>query len=159
MDRQSKGWTKKWSFPNPTNTTKYPILAESVRHPAGGPGLALDYGVLVQRIFSARRKSRSAARLSTLIVTSSQKGMNMGSDPIKHPPHYTRHPSGIECIEITKHMNFCLGNAVKYIWRADLKNGAIEDLKKARQYLDFEIERRTNTALELESERSLKSAN
>lgn len=63
-------------------------------------------------------------------------------DPVNHPKHYTDHPSGIECIEVTEHMNFCLGNAVKYIWRADLKHDAIEDLRKARWYLDREIERR-----------------
>jgi hypothetical protein len=59
---------------------------------------------------------------------------------INHPPHYLTHPSGVECIQITEHMNFCLGNAVKYIWRADHKNG-IEDLKKARWYIDREITR------------------
>ena len=64
-------------------------------------------------------------------------------DPVSHPPHYTQHPSGVECIRITEHMGFCLGNAVKYIWRADLKGDAIEDLKKARWYIDREIERRT----------------
>lgn len=58
-----------------------------------------------------------------------------------NPPHYQTHPSGIQCIEITEHMNFCLGNAIKYIWRAGLKNNAIEDLEKARWYLDREIER------------------
>lgn len=61
------------------------------------------------------------------------------ADLVNHPPHYTKHPSGIECIEITQHMNFNLGNAVKYIWRADLKRDAIEDLKKAAWYLDREI--------------------
>lgn len=63
-------------------------------------------------------------------------------DPVNHPPHYTQHPSGVECIQVTECMNFCLGNAVKYIWRADLKNDAIEDLEKARWYLSREIERR-----------------
>jgi len=64
------------------------------------------------------------------------------SDPVSHPSHYTQHPSGVECIAIAKHMNFCLGNAIKYIWRAGLKSdNAIQDLEKARQYLDFEIER------------------
>ena len=58
-----------------------------------------------------------------------------------NPPHYQDHPSGVECIQITEHMNFCLGNAIKYIWRAGLKNNAIEDLEKARWYLDREIER------------------
>lgn len=66
------------------------------------------------------------------------------SDPVNHPKHYTEHPSGVECITITEHMGFCLGNAVKYIWRADLKSDAIEDLKKARWYLDREIALRLN---------------
>ena len=66
----------------------------------------------------------------------------MLNDPVNHPSHYTEHASGIECIQITEHMNFCLGNAVKYIWRAGLKNdNAIEDLKKARWYVDRELER------------------
>lgn len=62
-------------------------------------------------------------------------------DMVNRPPHYTQHPSGVECIEITEHMGFCLGNAVKYLWRADLKNNAVEDLKKARWYIDREIQR------------------
>ena len=48
-------------------------------------------------------------------------------DPVNHPKHYTNHPSGIECIQITEHMGFNLGNALKYIWRCDLKKDAIED--------------------------------
>ena len=63
-------------------------------------------------------------------------------DPVNHPPHYKSHPSGVECIQITEHMNFNLGNAVKYIWRADLKADAIEDLQKAVWYINREIERR-----------------
>ena len=61
---------------------------------------------------------------------------------VNHPPHYTSHPSKIECIQITEHMNFCCGNAVKYIWRADLKHDAIEDLEKAIWYLQREVKRR-----------------
>ncbi len=55
--------------------------------------------------------------------------------------HYKSHPSGVECITITEHMGFCLGNAIKYIWLADLKNG-VEDLKKAAWYINREIEKR-----------------
>lgn len=62
-------------------------------------------------------------------------------DPVNHPPHYTQHPSGVECIVVTEHMNFCIGNAVKYLWRADLKNG-LEDLEKAEWYIRREIDRR-----------------
>ena len=60
---------------------------------------------------------------------------------VNHPPHYTNHPSGVECIDITRHMGFNLGNVVKYVWRADLKGDQIEDLKKARFYLNNEIEK------------------
>lgn len=63
-------------------------------------------------------------------------------DPVNHPTHYTSHPSGIECISITRHMSFNLGNAIKYIWRADLKGDSIEDLKKAVWYLTDEIKKR-----------------
>lgn len=71
-----------------------------------------------------------------------------GGDPVNHPSHYTSSPSTcecgrfIECIQITEHMGFCLGNAIKYIWRADLKNDAIEDLEKAQWYIAREIEKR-----------------
>jgi hypothetical protein len=62
-------------------------------------------------------------------------------DPINHPAHYTGHPSGVECITVTEHMNFCRGNAIKYIWRAGDKGNELEDLKKARWYIDREISR------------------
>jgi len=65
-------------------------------------------------------------------------------DKVNHPTHYTSHPSGVECITVTRHMSFNLGNAVKYIWRADLKDDAILDLQKAVFYLNDEIKRRTN---------------
>lgn len=65
-------------------------------------------------------------------------------DPVDHPPHYTEHPSGIECIQVTEHMNFCLGNAVKYLWRAGRKGDTVEDLRKARWYIDREIRRIEN---------------
>jgi hypothetical protein len=74
------------------------------------------------------------------------------SDNINHPKHYTEHPSGIECIEIVEYMGFNLGNAIKYIWRADLKNDAIEDLKKAAWYINREIGRRTKPTSEQEEE-------
>ncbi|WP_245876557.1 DUF3310 domain-containing protein [Streptomyces uncialis] len=57
------------------------------------------------------------------------------------PAHYTSHPSGIECIEVTRHMNFPLGNAIKYIWRAGLKDtNPVPDLEKARRYIEIQIE-------------------
>lgn len=64
------------------------------------------------------------------------------TDPVNHPPHYTNHPSGVECIQVVEHMGFNLGNAIKYIWRSDLKHDAIEDLRKARWYVEREIQKR-----------------
>ena len=65
-------------------------------------------------------------------------------DPVNSPIHYTSHPSGVECIQITEHLNFCLGNAIKYIWRASEKGNREEDLKKAIWYLQRELDRKPN---------------
>lgn len=64
-------------------------------------------------------------------------------DMVNHPPHYKGHPSGIECIEITRHMTFNCGNAIKYIWRNGIKdsNAQVEDLEKAIFYLKDEVMR------------------
>ena len=67
--------------------------------------------------------------------------MAIDKDTINHPTHYTSHPSGIECIQITEHFNFNIGNVIKYVWRAGLKNSILENLLKAQWYLAREIER------------------
>lgn len=56
-----------------------------------------------------------------------------------NPSHYKDHKSGIECIQITEHMDFCIGNAVKYLWRAGKKDDNIQDLKKAIWYIERKI--------------------
>ncbi len=63
------------------------------------------------------------------------------NDPVNHPKHYTSHPSGVECIQVTEHMNFCVGNAMKYIWRAGDKGNYRQDIEKAIWYLNRELER------------------
>jgi hypothetical protein len=66
----------------------------------------------------------------------------MSHDAVNHPKHYTSDPSGIECIEITRHRTFNIGNAIKYLWRAGLKEDAqIQDLRKAIFYIEDEIKR------------------
>ena len=68
-------------------------------------------------------------------------------DPVNRPSHYTSHPSGVECITITEHYDFCVGNAIKYLWRCGLKaeegmtpkDKEIEDLKKAIYYVNRKI--------------------
>ncbi len=62
-------------------------------------------------------------------------------DQVNHPKHYTSHPSGVEVIEITEHMNFCLGNAIKYILRSAYKGKELQDLEKACWYIQREIDR------------------
>lgn len=68
----------------------------------------------------------------------------MKNDNVNHPSHYISHASGVECIQIVRHMGFNIGNVIKYCWRAGLKDchTDIEDLKKARWYLDDEIKMR-----------------
>lgn len=70
-------------------------------------------------------------------------GTTHRSDPVDHPAHYTADPSGVECIQITRHRNFNIGNALKYLWRAGLKDDArhVEDLRKAVWYINDEIQR------------------
>lgn len=70
-------------------------------------------------------------------------------EKIAHPRHYNESSSGVECIEIIRWMNFNVGNVVKYCWRAGLKldndtmplKARIQDLEKARWYLDDELGR------------------
>ena len=79
------------------------------------------------------------------------KKMNEQIDMVNHPSHYTSDPSGVEAIEITRHRNFNVGNAIKYLWRAGLKEDAskdmlqkqVEDLRKAVFYINDEIARLT----------------
>jgi hypothetical protein len=75
------------------------------------------------------------------------------NDSVNHPAHYNAHPSGIEAITICRHMGFNLGNAMKYIWRADHKGNAIEDLQKAHWYIQDEIAKREKE-IELAQSRS-----
>lgn len=77
-------------------------------------------------------------------------------DNVNHPKHYTEHPSGIECIEITRHCCFTIGNAIKYLWRAGLKKDSsltdkqkeLEDLKKAVWYINDRIKQLENENME-----------
>lgn len=70
-------------------------------------------------------------------------------DMVNHPAHYNSHPSGIECIDIVRHHNFNIGNAIKYLWRCgikteegmDIQDKSIEDLQKAIFYIQDEIKR------------------
>ena len=101
------------------------------------------------RILNAQKNNTEAmtASVSAVVETSLPKTpitkkAKPKADMVNHPPHYTSHPSGVECIQITEHMGFNLGNALKYIWRADLKGNAVEDLEKAIFYINRELVKR-----------------
>lgn len=82
-----------------------------------------------------------------VIIDKRNEYTSIKEDKVNSPKHYTSHPSGIECIEITKHYDFCIGNAIKYLWRAGLKreegysdkNKEVEDLRKAIWYINEKI--------------------
>ena len=85
-----------------------------------------------------------------------EKRVNLDKiDMVNHPPHYTQHPSGVECIDITRHYCFSIGNAIKYLWRAGLKKDAsladkqkeIEDLEKAIFYIKDRIKQINDSVL------------
>lgn len=85
-------------------------------------------------------------------LTDTKEENNREHDAVNHPKHYTSHPSGVECIEITRHYTFDIGNAIKYLWRAGLKKEQglsdvekeIEDCKKAIWYINDHIKHLKN---------------
>ena len=99
-----------------------------------------EYDKWVKRDLYIKNSSQPLSEAIKEWIDSDQS--EWATDVVNKPKHYTEHPSGIECIQITEHMGFNLGNAIKYIWRCDLKKDAIEDLKKAKWYIDREIDRR-----------------
>lgn len=111
-----------------------------VYRPAGGPCEAVA-GPLdcnnQQRVEGAWQKYEAARRVQQPAAPAAA-----AHDAVNHPKHYTSHPSGVECIQITEHFGFNLGNVIKYLWRAEEKGAPIQDLEKARWYLDREIEKR-----------------
>ncbi len=79
-------------------------------------------------------------------------------DSVNHPSHYTSDPSGVECIQITRHRNYNIGNAIKYLWRAGLKSEdtQLEDLAKAIFYIEDEMRRLQEVRVEPTNLRPLK---
>lgn len=80
------------------------------------------------------------------------------SERINHPSHYNAIP-GMECIDVVEHFSFCVGNAIKYLWRAGLKGDALEDLRKAEWYIRREIERRERETKEPTTEQPIGKRN
>lgn len=77
----------------------------------------------------------------------------MKYDPVTKPRHYLQHPSGIEPIILCEKMNFNVGNAFKYLYRCDLKGNTLQDLSKAKWYIDRELERRRELLIKWENDK------
>lgn len=72
--------------------------------------------------------------------------VTVDADPVNRPSHYTQHPSGVECIDISEWLGGNLAQAFQYVWRHPLKSRPVEDLRKAQWYLRREIGRRARVA-------------
>lgn len=107
-------------------------------------------GVFLVSVDSAKATEiiEDGEHVATALIDARKEKATIEKNGVNHPAHYTSHPSGVECIQITEHYNFCIGNAIKYLWRNGLKGEAgkndkqkqIEDLEKAIWYINREIE-------------------
>ncbi len=95
-------------------------------------------GCQVENPFDGKTVIHDTARCGSFPAPAGSGAVDM----VNNPPHYTSHPSGVECIQVTEHYGFCIGSAIKYLWRAGLKGDAVEDLKKAVWYINREIAKR-----------------
>lgn len=90
-------------------------------------------------------------------INHGEKEMTIYNDDINHPSHYNSSPCHcecgrkIECIDITRYMNFNIGNIIKHLWRAEFKGG-LQDLKKAQWYMNDEVNRTVSDQLKLQME-------
>jgi hypothetical protein len=112
--------------------------------------LHLNTAVFMQQLLNLEMNTAHQLRVSNtlppkFISFTNSKEERLAHDPVNKPKHYTSHPSGVECIQVTEHMNFCLGNAIKYLWRVDGKEAPVQDLEKAIWYIQREIDRRAKT--------------
>lgn len=90
----------------------------------------------------ATAEEKSSGRLDHVKLEDYFRAKDEAADAVNHPSHYNQY-EGVEIIQIVRHMSFNLGNVVKYVTRAKFKNpeNELEDLKKARWYLQDEITR------------------
>lgn len=92
----------------------------------GGPSLCKDC-------------MRASAKAKSYHSQDDNDAKPLKNDPVNHPAHYTAYPN-VEVIEITAQMNFCIGNAVKYLSRAQFKGKEEEDIQKALWYIRHELD-------------------
>src|SRR6266566_1728039 len=116
------------------------LANDSVGHGAGQASLLRRPLSELHRPSIQPRPDDNQTRVEDYAPATAKPIGDVPEDPI-NPNHYRRHPSGIECIEIARHMTFNIGNAIKYLWRYQDKGDPIENLKKAQWYIDDEIRR------------------
>jgi hypothetical protein len=110
------------------------------KYPFAKPKVAAEeLGIAVTAIYSVRRLMRKKINVTPKRVGRPKKVEAPVVDLVNHPPHYTT--GGVETIDFieAKNLNYNLGNAVKYITRADHKGSRVQDLEKARWYIEREI--------------------
>lgn len=142
---------------------RIPAYCESVRYGAGGRSegctlayrhdgrhsfdLVCDGSDVCRADFHDPECRRCRDDAEELLAEADGLAAKYGHDPVSHPSHYRvappsdRHPHGIEAIDVTQLFNFNVGNALKYLLRHGKKFNKLEDLQKAKQYIDFEINR------------------
>lgn len=141
--------------------TQSRVEVDGVQSPMHGDAFVNIMGSAGQvKLGAVKASDLRALRHRTPLLAQLDRVRNEGglTDPVNHPSHYTSSPAScsgcgisIECIEITRHRNFDIGSAFKYLWRAGLKEDAtqdpidkqVEDLKKAIWYIQDEIKRIT----------------
>jgi hypothetical protein len=89
-----------------------------------------------KKVMAKRGRPR---QIPSTLAPNAVASMALYADMVNHPPHYKA--GGIETIDFieAKNLGYNLGNVVKYVSRADLKGNKVEDLQKARWYLDRAI--------------------
>lgn len=115
--------------------------SEAVAYDYAGPGSVFLNGVRCrhgdcQSLEGAETPAMAREAWNELQLETLEEQPSASADMVNHPPHYTGHPSGVECIEVSEHLPFCLGNAFKYLFRRDAKGNPLENIEKAIWYVN-----------------------
>lgn len=111
-------------------------------------GLSCERTAEEERYLDERKRRYMDGQIGAGEAWPIETSMKIIPDPVNHPAHYNNSQAKcecgrrIECIDVTRHHNFNIGNAIKYLWRCDLKGASVEDLRKAIWYIQDEIKER-----------------
>jgi len=105
-------------------------------HKVQGAETAAEAHDVWNAIQGQRLVEPSDLEAAAVALNTAERALTAKADMVNHPPHYTGHPSGVECIEVAEHLPFCLGNAFKYLFRRDAKGNPLENIEKAIWYVN-----------------------